>query len=125
MKLSDLKTLDQVTDEHRTDPNFRADWDALAFARTVANQVIQYRVDNELSQRALAEPVGLKQRAIARLEIAESRPRLATLVKLSRATGLAFAGQERNRRGRGLDACPARHRLPSRRPGNPRASVRQ
>jgi transcriptional regulator with XRE-family HTH domain len=90
MKLSELKTLDQVIEEHRQDPEFREEWDALAFARKVANQVIAYRVEHGLTQRALAEQVGLKQPAIARLEIAETQPRLETLAKLSKATGLTF-----------------------------------
>lgn len=90
MKLSELKTLDQVIEEHRQDPEFREEWDALAFARKVANQVIAYRVEHGLTQRALAEQVGLKQPAVARLEIAETQPRLETLAKLSKATGLTF-----------------------------------
>lgn len=90
MKLSELKTLDQVIEEHRQDPEFREEWDALAFSRKVANQVIAYRVEHGLTQRALAEQVGLKQSAIARLEIAETQPRLETLAKLSKAAGLVF-----------------------------------
>ncbi|WP_239309426.1 MULTISPECIES: helix-turn-helix transcriptional regulator [unclassified Frankia] len=90
MKLSELKPLDQVIEEHRQDPEFREEWDALAFSRKVANQVIAYRVEHGLTQRALAEQVGLKQPAIARLEIAETQPRLETLAKLSKATGLTF-----------------------------------
>jgi DNA-binding XRE family transcriptional regulator len=90
MKLSSLKSLDQVVAEHRQDPEFRAEWDRTAFAREVANRVIQYRADNHLSQRELASVVGLVQPQIARLEKAEHQPSFETLVKLSRATGLEF-----------------------------------
>jgi ribosome-binding protein aMBF1 (putative translation factor) len=90
MKLSDLKSLDQVVDEYRQDEHFRVEWDRMAFAREVANRVVQYRVDNELSQRDLAKIVDLVQPQIARLEKAEHQPSFETLVKLSRATGLEF-----------------------------------
>jgi ribosome-binding protein aMBF1 (putative translation factor) len=90
MKLTDLKSLDQVVEEHRQDEDFRVEWDRLAFAREVANRVVRYRVDNGLSQRELAGMVGLVQPQVARLEKAEHQPSFETLVKLSRATGLEF-----------------------------------
>jgi hypothetical protein len=40
MKLSDLKTLDQVIDDHRQDEDFRAEWDRTAFAREVELQLL-------------------------------------------------------------------------------------
>ncbi|GIF64863.1 hypothetical protein Ais01nite_28980 [Asanoa ishikariensis] len=92
MKLTDLKTSDQIVAERRRkDPEFREAWDRLAIAREIAVQVVRYRTDNDLSQRDLAERVGLKQPAVARLENAEIQPTLDTLAKLTRATGLAFA----------------------------------
>lgn len=90
MKLSDLKSLDQVVEDARQDENFRAEWDRTAFAREVANRVVRYRTDNGLSQRDLAKIVDLVQPQIARLEKAEHQPSFETLVKLSRATGLEF-----------------------------------
>jgi hypothetical protein len=59
MKLSELTPLDQVIEEHREDPEFRAEWDRTAFARDVANRVVQYRAEHGLSQRQLAAIVGL------------------------------------------------------------------
>ena len=90
MKLSELKPLDQVIEEHRADPEFRAEWDRTAFARDVANRVVQYRTEHDMSQRELAKIVGLVQPAIARLEKAERQPSFETLAKLTRATGLEF-----------------------------------
>jgi ribosome-binding protein aMBF1 (putative translation factor) len=90
MKRSLLKPLDQVIEEHRQDEQFRVVWDSAAFAREVANRVVQYRTERGLSQRELAEVVGLVQPQIARLEKAEHQPSVETLVKLSRATGLEF-----------------------------------
>jgi|SRR6266542_2976116 len=90
MKLSELKSLDQMVEEHREDPEFRAEWDRLTFARDVANRVVAYRTERGLSQRELAAMVGLVQPQIARLEKAEHQPSFDTLAKLTRATGLEF-----------------------------------
>ena len=91
MKLSDMKSLDQIVEDHRGDPEFREEWDRLAFAREVANRVVAYRTDNRLSQRQLAALVGLAQPAIARLEKAEHQPSFDTLAKLTLTTGLHFS----------------------------------
>ena len=93
MKLSDMKPLDQVIEEHREDREFRTEWDRTAFARTVANRVVRYRTEHGLSQRELAAIVGLAQPQIARLERAEHQPSFDTLAKLTRATGLEFRFQ--------------------------------
>jgi DNA-binding XRE family transcriptional regulator len=91
VKLSDLKPLGEVIEEHRRDdPQFRVEWDRLAFARSVAHQVVAYRAEHQLSQRALAAIVGVVQPQIARLESAEHQPSIETLAKLSQATGLRF-----------------------------------
>ena len=91
MKLSDLKPLGEVIEDHRRDdPQFQAEWDRLAFARSVAAQVLAYRTERRLSQRALAATLGVTQPQIARLESAEHQPSIETLAKLSQATGLRF-----------------------------------
>ncbi|WP_322780814.1 helix-turn-helix transcriptional regulator [Frankia sp. Cas4] len=90
MKLSDLKPLDQVIDEQRSDEEFRRVWDGAAFAREIANRVVNFRTRKGLSQRELAALVGIAQPAISRLEQAEHQPSFETLAKLSRATGLTF-----------------------------------
>jgi len=93
MKLSDMKPLDQVIEEHREDREFRDEWDRIAFARTVATRIAQYRTEHDLSQRELAALVGLAQPQIARLERAEHQPLFETLAKLTRATSLEFSFQ--------------------------------
>lgn len=91
MRLSDLRTAGEVQAERlEADPGFRAEWDRTAFAREVALAVVKYRTEHGLSQRDLAGLTGLHQPAIARLETGGDGPALATLAKLSRATGLAF-----------------------------------
>jgi ribosome-binding protein aMBF1 (putative translation factor) len=90
MKLSDMKPLEEVIEDHRGDGEFRIDWDRLSFAREVANRVLAFRTHHGLSQRDLAAMVGLVQPQIARLEKAEHQPSFETLARLTRATGLQF-----------------------------------
>jgi transcriptional regulator with XRE-family HTH domain len=91
MKLSDLKSIDQIVEERReTDLEFAAEWDRATFAREVAAAVIRYRADRGITQQILADETGLKQSAVGRLELGEQAPSLQTLAKLTKATGLRF-----------------------------------
>jgi ribosome-binding protein aMBF1 (putative translation factor) len=91
VKLSELKSIDQVVEERReSDPEFRQAWDASAFARQIALALVRYRGERGLTQRQLAAEVDVKQSAIARWEQGENSPSIASLAKLTRATGLTF-----------------------------------
>jgi transcriptional regulator with XRE-family HTH domain len=72
------------------DPAFRAEWERTEFAHKVAMRVIQYRVEHDLSQTALARQLGMRQPHIARLEAGQHEPSLATLRRLSEALGIEF-----------------------------------
>ncbi len=87
-----FKTHEEVLAEHlAADPEFAAEWERLALARMVAVQLIGYRADHELSQRELAERLGVSQPRVVELESGEKNPQIETLVKISAATGLEFA----------------------------------
>lgn len=88
MNLENLIPFERVLEEELRDPEFRAEWERLAPARAVANRLIAYRADHGLTQTALARLLGMSQSAIARLEIGEHIPTLATLLKLSDVLGL-------------------------------------
>ena len=91
MKLSDLKNDDDLLAEQlESDSEFRAQWDRTALARAVALEVVRYRAGHGLSQRALAERLGMKQPNIARLELGEINPKIETLMLLSSRLGLEF-----------------------------------
>lgn len=88
----DLKTHGElVAEEMASDPDFAAEWQRLALAREVAAELIRYRSENGLSQRALAELLGVRQPRIVDLESGERNPRIETLIAISRKTGLEFA----------------------------------
>jgi ribosome-binding protein aMBF1 (putative translation factor) len=91
MKLSDLKNDDDLLGEQLgADPAFRAEWERTALARAVALELVRYRAEHGLSQRALAERLGMKQPNVARLELGEINPKIETLMLLSSRLGLEF-----------------------------------
>jgi ribosome-binding protein aMBF1 (putative translation factor) len=90
MKLSEMKSAEQVLAEQLKDPTFREEWDRTALARAVATRVVAYRAQQGLSQAALARKLGVSQPLVARLEAGEHEPTLTTLSRLSRHLGLEF-----------------------------------
>jgi DNA-binding XRE family transcriptional regulator len=70
------------------DPEFREMWESLAPTRVMAIRLIEYRVDNKLTQTALERLLGMSQPAVARLEAGEHLPTLATLRHISEALGI-------------------------------------
>jgi DNA-binding XRE family transcriptional regulator len=69
---------------------FRADWLRLAPARQFAAMLIGYRADHGLSQRALAELLGVSQPRIARMESGEQNPDFETIFSVVGKIGTEF-----------------------------------
>lgn len=91
MKLEKLKTHGTlVAEQLTTDPAFRQEWESKALARAVAAQVVAYRADHGLSQRALADRLGVRQPQVARIESGERAPELDTLMRLANVLGIEF-----------------------------------
>jgi len=90
MKLTDLKTHQQVLHESLQDPEFRREWERTALARAVAIRLVQYRAEHGLSQSGLARALGLQQPAIARLEAGDHNPSLETLWRLAQGLNITF-----------------------------------
>jgi ribosome-binding protein aMBF1 (putative translation factor) len=83
MKLSEMKTNDElIAEQLRTDPEFRVEWERTALARAVAVAIVRYRAEHDLSQRDLAQRLGMRQPQIARLELGEVNPNIETLMRL-------------------------------------------
>lgn len=83
MRLANLPTHDQVlAADLARDPGFRAEWERTALGRLVANELIRYRAKHGLSQRGLAERLGMPQSQVARLELGEHNPRTETMLRL-------------------------------------------
>jgi transcriptional regulator with XRE-family HTH domain len=91
VKLSDMKTSGQVLAEELQDSAFRREWDRTAVARAVALKVLAYRTEHGLSQRALAQKLGMTQPQLARLEAGEHNPTIDTLARLAQTLDIEFA----------------------------------
>src|SRR5579884_3019226 len=62
------RTAEQVASEDfENDPEYRAEWERTALAREVSEAITHYRVHHGLTQTALAQRLGLRQSAVARL----------------------------------------------------------
>lgn len=90
MKLSELKSSREVLDAQLKNPEFRDRWERTAIARAVALRLISYRAEHGLSQTALAEKLGMKQPAIARLEAGEKNPTWDTVARISESLRIEF-----------------------------------
>jgi len=93
-------TFEQLLDEDLKDPAFRAEWERTALARSVALEVLGYRIEHGLTQTALAHVLGMKQPAVSRLELGETNPSWDMLVRLADVLGMEFL----------IDIAPAGHR---------------
>jgi len=88
-----------VADEIAHDDEFRAEWLRLAPARQFAVMLIGYRSDHALSQRQLAELLGVSQPRVARLESGEQNPDFETIIATVDKLGTEFC----------LDVAPAQY----------------
>jgi DNA-binding XRE family transcriptional regulator len=86
-----------VVEEQLADPDFKAEWQRLAPAREFAATLLRYRAEHELSQRALAEKLGVSQPRVVKLESGEHNPEVDTIINAVRRLGIEFA----------LDVAPA------------------
>ncbi len=89
-RASGLKASDAVLVEQLKDPAFREEWERTVLARAVALRLVSYRAKHRLSQGQLADRLGMKQPAIARLELGEHNPSMETLYRLSRRLNMEF-----------------------------------
>lgn len=73
-----------VLEEDLRDPEFRAEWERTALARWLAAEVAHYRAEHDLSQRQLAERLGVHQSDVARMEAGEHTPSLDRLIRVAK-----------------------------------------
>jgi transcriptional regulator with XRE-family HTH domain len=86
-----------VAEEQLADPSFKAEWQRLVPAREFAATLLRYRAEHKLSQRALAERLGVSQPRIVKLEAGEHNPEVDTIINAVRRLGIEFV----------LDVSPA------------------
>lgn len=76
-----------VRDSVLADPEVRAEYEALDNEFNVARAVIALRSQSGLTQRELAERIGIKQPQLARIESGKQLPKLETLALLADGAG--------------------------------------
>ncbi|HWP33232.1 MAG TPA: helix-turn-helix transcriptional regulator [Solirubrobacterales bacterium] len=86
-----------MAEKQLADPSFRAEWQRLAPAREFAATLLRYRAEHKLSQRALAEKLGVSQPRIVKLESGEHNPEVGTIINAVRRLEIEFV----------LDVAPA------------------
>ncbi len=80
-------SFDTVLAEALKKPGFKREYDALELEFSIIEQVIRKRLKKGLTQKQLADKIGTKQSAIARLEGGNTNPSVAFLEKVSKALG--------------------------------------
>lgn len=71
----------------KNDPELYAEYKALEPEYEIIKQIINTRIEQNLTQKQLAERTGTKQSNISRLEQGEYNPSLKFLKKLARGLG--------------------------------------
>jgi len=77
--MTTYRKFNDVLAESLQNPEIREEWDRTALARDVSVWLLKYRHDHNLTQTQLAQLLGWKQPAVARLESGEHEPSVSTL----------------------------------------------
>ncbi len=84
-RIKQFTTHEEFKKQLLKDPEFKAEYDALEDEFRLIEMLIGARLEKKLTQAELAEKIGMKQAAIARLESGESNPSYKTLSRVARA----------------------------------------
>lgn len=71
-----------------SDPQYRAEYEALESEFSLSSALIKARTDAGLTQEELARRMNITQSVIARLESGRVKPSSTTLQRFARATGM-------------------------------------
>ena len=82
-----MRDFEEFLKEQMEYPEFREEYEALAPRYAIIRQLIQERIKGNLSQKELAEKIGVTQSNISRLESGSYNPSLAFLQKIAKGLG--------------------------------------
>lgn len=83
--INSFSTWEDLKKELLSNPEVKKEYDALEDEFILIESLISARLAKKMTQADLAEKVGMKQAAIARLEGGESNPTYSTLSKIAKA----------------------------------------
>lgn len=69
------------------DPEFRAEYEAIAPEYDAIRAVIAARLESEMTQAELAKKTGIRQSNISRIESGTSSPTVVTLARIAQGLG--------------------------------------
>jgi DNA-binding XRE family transcriptional regulator len=94
-------TLDSVLEEKLQDPKFREQYEQAYYEFTIADKIAKARESAGLTQKQLAERIGMARQTICQLENASNRSyTLQMLYKIAVATGMELDIQFRPMEGK-------------------------
>ena len=82
-----MSNWEDLEKELLSDPETKREYDKLAPRYALISELIQARIHNKMTQKDVAEKVGTKQSAIARLESGNSNPSIEFLQKVTDVLG--------------------------------------
>jgi len=82
-----MRNFDDFLAEQLQDPEFRREYEALQPEYEIVRQLISARADQGLTQKELAQRIGIRQSNISRLESGNYNPSLAFLKKVAAGLG--------------------------------------
>lgn len=88
-----MKNWKDLREELLEDKEVKKEYDKFKLYYELIGQLIEARTKKGMSQRELAEKIGTKQSAIARLESGNANPSIAFLEKVASAMGRTLSVQ--------------------------------
>ncbi len=88
-----MKTFKEIEQKWLKDPEYKKAYDNSRFEFSLVCAIIDQRIKNGLTQKMLANQMGINQSAIARFESGQSNPTLMFLKKLTKVLGLKLVVQ--------------------------------
>ncbi len=83
-----MKTHKQFKEEFLKDPAKKKTYDSLEVEFKIYNALVKARIEKKLTQKQLAEKLGIAQSALARFESGRTNPTLSFLQKITSGLGL-------------------------------------
>lgn len=83
-----IYTLEDDLKKRMKNPKFRKAWEESEVDYQIAKKMIEKRLENDISQRALAKKAKTTQAVISRIESMNSNPSVSLLKRLASALGL-------------------------------------
>lgn len=88
--VNNMKTLDQFLEEQLQDEEFRKEWENIQPEMDIIRAMVDARISQNLTQKELAERVGMNQADISKLENGTRNPSLRLLKKLAKGMNMTL-----------------------------------